>query len=159
MVLDPIPQSLPVQFFGSRPQPPTSPSIPLLDRGFCCKDTILSVSFAKEARPPKSNPQKRPIQNKQRPIKETRKKDPRNTLEIRTYVHHKRDIRSSRETHKRNFQKRSAEETRKRGPQKRHMYIIQETYVHHKTPTNETQKRPAKETRKRDPQKRYTYIS
>ena len=25
MVLDPIPQSLPVQFFGSRPQPPTSP--------------------------------------------------------------------------------------------------------------------------------------
>ena len=26
MVLDPIPQSLPVHFFGSRPQPPTSPS-------------------------------------------------------------------------------------------------------------------------------------
>jgi len=25
MVLDPIPQSLPVHFFGSRPQPPTSP--------------------------------------------------------------------------------------------------------------------------------------
>ena len=25
MVLDPIPQSLPVPFFGSRPQPPTSP--------------------------------------------------------------------------------------------------------------------------------------
>ena len=25
MVLDPIPQSLPVRFFGSRPQPPTSP--------------------------------------------------------------------------------------------------------------------------------------
>jgi len=24
MVLDPIPQSLPVHFFGSRPQPPTS---------------------------------------------------------------------------------------------------------------------------------------
>ena len=28
MVLDPIPQSLPVHFFGSRPQPPTSPYIP-----------------------------------------------------------------------------------------------------------------------------------
>ena len=27
MVLDPIPQSLPVHFFGSRPQPPTSPSL------------------------------------------------------------------------------------------------------------------------------------
>ena len=27
MVLDPIPQSLPVHFFGSRPQPPTSPHI------------------------------------------------------------------------------------------------------------------------------------
>ena len=27
MVLDPIPQSLPVHFFGSRPQPPTSPGI------------------------------------------------------------------------------------------------------------------------------------
>jgi len=26
MVLDPIPQSLPIHFFGSRPQPPTSPS-------------------------------------------------------------------------------------------------------------------------------------
>jgi len=26
MVLDPIPQSLPVHFFGSRPQPPTSPA-------------------------------------------------------------------------------------------------------------------------------------
>jgi len=26
MVLDPVPQSLPVHFFGSRPQPPTSPS-------------------------------------------------------------------------------------------------------------------------------------
>jgi len=26
MVLDPIPQMLPVHFFGSRPQPPTSPS-------------------------------------------------------------------------------------------------------------------------------------
>jgi len=26
MVLDPIPQSLPVHFFGSRPQPPTSPN-------------------------------------------------------------------------------------------------------------------------------------
>jgi len=25
MVLDPIPQSLPLHFFGSRPQPPTSP--------------------------------------------------------------------------------------------------------------------------------------
>ena len=30
MVLDPIPQSLPVHFFGSRPQPPTSPLFPLL---------------------------------------------------------------------------------------------------------------------------------
>ena len=28
MVLDPLPQSLPVHFFGSRPQSPTSPSIP-----------------------------------------------------------------------------------------------------------------------------------
>ena len=28
MVLDPIPQSLPVHFFGSRPQPPTSPTSP-----------------------------------------------------------------------------------------------------------------------------------
>ena len=27
MVLDPIPQSLPVHFFGSRPQPPTSRSV------------------------------------------------------------------------------------------------------------------------------------
>ena len=27
MVLDPIPQSLPVHFFGSRPQPPTSPCV------------------------------------------------------------------------------------------------------------------------------------
>jgi len=26
MVIDPIPQSLPVHFFGSRPQPPTSPA-------------------------------------------------------------------------------------------------------------------------------------
>jgi len=30
MVLDPIPQSLPVHFFGSRPQPPTSPQSSLL---------------------------------------------------------------------------------------------------------------------------------
>ena len=28
MVLDPIPQILPVHFFGSRPQPPTSPYVP-----------------------------------------------------------------------------------------------------------------------------------
>ena len=27
MVLDPIPQSLPVHFFGSRPQPPTSRAV------------------------------------------------------------------------------------------------------------------------------------
>ena len=32
MVLDPIPQSLPVHFFGSRPQPPTSRSEPFLLR-------------------------------------------------------------------------------------------------------------------------------
>jgi len=30
MVLDPIPQPLPVHFFGSRPQPPTSPKNPVL---------------------------------------------------------------------------------------------------------------------------------
>jgi len=35
MVLDPIPQSLPVQFFGSRPQPPTSPN---RTRGTCHVD-------------------------------------------------------------------------------------------------------------------------
>ena len=29
MVLDPIPQSLPIHFFGSRPQPPTSPNVVL----------------------------------------------------------------------------------------------------------------------------------
>jgi len=38
MVLDPIPQSLPVHFFGSRPQPPTSPQQP--------PSTIASVSDA-----------------------------------------------------------------------------------------------------------------
>jgi len=32
MVLDPIPQPLPVHFFGSRPQPPTSPRIARIDR-------------------------------------------------------------------------------------------------------------------------------
>jgi len=36
MVLDPIPQSLPVHFFGSRPQPPTSP----------CKGTRLIYSLS-----------------------------------------------------------------------------------------------------------------
>jgi len=37
MVLDPIPQSLPVHFFGSRPQPPTSPRHALaLIKAFHC---------------------------------------------------------------------------------------------------------------------------
>jgi len=34
MVLDPIPQSLPVHFFGSRPQPPTSPLLRLAVKKF-----------------------------------------------------------------------------------------------------------------------------
>ena len=42
MVLDPIPQSLPVHFFGSRPQPPTSRWLRLLG------SFKLLVSFAKE---------------------------------------------------------------------------------------------------------------
>jgi len=41
MVLDPIPQSLPVPFFGSRPQPPTSPSH--------ARAIFLSSSLAKSA--------------------------------------------------------------------------------------------------------------
>ena len=40
MVLDPIPQSLPVHFFGSRPQPPTSRLVAML---------CAQASFAKEA--------------------------------------------------------------------------------------------------------------
>ena len=32
MVLDPIPQSLPVHFFGSRPQPPTSPHVTRMNK-------------------------------------------------------------------------------------------------------------------------------
>jgi len=39
MVLDPIPQSLPVHFFGSRPQPPTSPH----DATYCTHTTEISL--------------------------------------------------------------------------------------------------------------------
>ena len=43
MVLDPIPQILPVQFFGSRPQPPTSPG----DTTICwCLIGISNTIFA-----------------------------------------------------------------------------------------------------------------
>jgi len=48
MVLDPIPQSLPVHFFGSRPQPPTSPPltcIHLVWHGVVCFFLCLYVSF------------------------------------------------------------------------------------------------------------------
>ena len=71
MVLDPIPQSLPVHFFGSRPQPPTS-----LDAALLLKHTTLAcptlwwgtlggdkiyVSFAKEPHTRDDILQKRPI--------------------------------------------------------------------------------------------------
>ena len=39
MVLDPIPQSLPVHFFGSRPQPPTSLSLTEKTHVLCRKDS------------------------------------------------------------------------------------------------------------------------
>jgi len=47
MVLDPIPQSLPVHFFGSRPQPPTSRCMhgsPSYDIDFCCMAVMIMIS-------------------------------------------------------------------------------------------------------------------
>ena len=52
MVLDPIPQSLPVHFFGSRPQPPTSPYMfeaelvaSHLDLTFMCRSLFISMGL------------------------------------------------------------------------------------------------------------------
>ena len=62
MVLDPIPQSLPVHFFGSRPQPPTSPPdlvtwarlspsfflflfLPVFARGTWVEDHLVTVAW------------------------------------------------------------------------------------------------------------------
>jgi len=46
MVLDPIPQSLPVHFFGSRPQPPTSPAFGVQIKLLLTKfDRILVLTF------------------------------------------------------------------------------------------------------------------
>ena len=48
MVLDPIPQSLPVHFFGSRPQPPTSPIESIrghLCSGYCATSQGCSTGF------------------------------------------------------------------------------------------------------------------
>ena len=41
MVLDPIPQCLPVHIFGSRPQPPTSPSV-YEESGYYTEPTVLT---------------------------------------------------------------------------------------------------------------------
>ena len=43
MVLDPIPQPLPVHVFGSRPQPPTSQRSPVISRKSECPFRMLSV--------------------------------------------------------------------------------------------------------------------
>ena len=42
MVLDPIPQSLPVHFFGSRPQPPTSRAV-----NECVLRTCMNVCYVR----------------------------------------------------------------------------------------------------------------
>ena len=55
MVLDPIPQPLPVHFFGSRPQPPTSrkrqcSAIPVPGRFFSFSREVDSFFFVRRAR-------------------------------------------------------------------------------------------------------------
>ena len=57
MVLDPIPQSFPVHFFGSRPQPPTSPydicwaqqsvlRFPQVDLGHLVSQSVISPKYS-----------------------------------------------------------------------------------------------------------------
>jgi len=57
MVLDPIPQPLPVHFFGSRPQPPTSPydicwaqqsvlRFPQVDLGHLVSQSVISTKYS-----------------------------------------------------------------------------------------------------------------
>ena len=43
MVLDPIPQSLPVHFLGSRPQPPTSRLMQFIPHEYTISDVIHSM--------------------------------------------------------------------------------------------------------------------
>jgi len=47
MVLDPIPQSLPVHFFGSRPQPPTSPKSPWTGANMHIRVYLCNISLDK----------------------------------------------------------------------------------------------------------------
>ena len=48
MVLDPIPQSLPVHFFGSRPQPPTSPLMLTFPHSFLlCLSRLVFCSLTR----------------------------------------------------------------------------------------------------------------
>jgi len=52
MVLDPIPQSLPVHFFGSRPQPPTSRELALENftvREYGLRVIILCGKFSQKS--------------------------------------------------------------------------------------------------------------
>ena len=56
MVLDPIPQSLPVHFFGSRPQPPTSPRLLRIVSSGCCArvSPFAQTEFLKKSAPQSS---------------------------------------------------------------------------------------------------------
>ena len=47
MVLDPLPQTLPVHFFGSRPQPPTSPCDLRFQAFFCWKNLEYGLTAKK----------------------------------------------------------------------------------------------------------------
>ena len=55
MVLDPIPQSLPVHFFGSRPQPPTSPYLSHSEHTFPAFSPYIHLSHSLKYRVAKTH--------------------------------------------------------------------------------------------------------